>query len=156
MAVPRRWDREHLKYGYHHQRLDNAGGKTLHDAPENDEVQGRAVGAQKTTGGEQYQHQEEGQPLAEHGHEPGVEKLAGRHGGDIGRRQELRLVLADPEGAHDVRHRDIDDGAGQHHRKSGCHPGDCDQPTVGGADGGAGFPLSARGCQSRPRPSCLV
>ena len=74
----------------------------------------------------------ERQSLAQCCDHPGVQQLAARHRREECRRHPLRLVLADAEGAHHVRHRNINQRGAHHHGRSTAETDDGNQPPVVG------------------------
>lgn len=135
--------REDGEDGGHDQGLGHAGAEALQDTGEDQGILGRGGAAQQGAEREEEQRADKGAALAQHAGQPGIDQHARRHGGHVGRRHPLRLVLADAEGAHHVGHRDVDRGHGQHHRDHAHHAGDGDQPAIGRAvvvgEGGDGL-----------------
>ena len=109
--------RKHLDNGHHHQGLNHASGKSLHDPADDDEIQRRRECAEQPARGKYGQNDGKCETLPEGLDKPGIEKLACGHGGDKRRGEKLRQILAHSECAHDIGHRDVGNGAGKHHGK---------------------------------------
>jgi hypothetical protein len=106
--------------------------KSLQYATQDDEVVGRARRRDRGSDEENHDDEKEGQALPERLDQPCVEQLADCHSGDERRCHPLREVQPDAVGAHDARHRDIDDRHRQHHRHDAEHAGEGDEIAVMG------------------------
>ena len=83
----------------------------------------------------QHQGRAKSDPLPDQCDHKSVQPLA-CHRNDEGSCHELRLILSDPKGTHDIRNGDVHHRAGQDHRESRDHAGAGDKNPIARAEAG--------------------